>query len=112
MAGWRFVIAALAVTALGLVASGLIAPDLAAAADLPQPAPAPVAYTPPVPDWIVTVGLEGRIGPAWPGSPDSKLRAAGLPLFSVRHAGEPPPYFGPRDSFGFTVIDLGQFKFG
>jgi outer membrane protein len=103
-ARWRFVIAALS----------LIAPGFACAADLPQPAPAPapVAYTPPVPDWIVTVGLEGRILPAYPGAPDSKLAFTGLPLISVRHAGEPPPYFGPRDSFGFDVIDLGQFKFG
>jgi outer membrane scaffolding protein for murein synthesis (MipA/OmpV family) len=103
-AGWRLLIAVL----------GVIAPSLAAAADLPQPAPAPmpVAYTPPVPDWIVTVGVEGRIVPAFPGAPDSKFRWSGFPLFSVRHAGEPPPYFGPRDSFGFTVIDLGQFKFG
>jgi len=103
-AGWRILIAVL----------GVIIPGLAAAADLPQPVPAPVpvAYTPPVPDWIVTVGLEGRIVPAFPGAPDSKFRWSGFPLFSVRHAGEPPPYFGPRDSFGFDVIDLGQFKFG
>src|ERR1700692_2632818 len=95
-ARWRFVIAALS----------LIAPGFACAADLPQPAPAPapVAYTPPVPDWIVTVGLEGRILPAPPAPPDSKLAFTGLPLISVRHAGEPPPYFGPRDSFGFDVI--------
>jgi MipA family protein len=103
-ARWRFVIVALSI----------IAPSVAAAADLPQPAPmpTPVAYTPPVPDWIVTVGIEGRIVPAYPGAPDSKFAVTGFPLFSVRHAGEPPPYFGPRDSFGFNVIDLGQLKFG
>src|SRR6202030_3948566 len=35
-----------------------------------------------------------------------------LPLFGVRKAGTPPEYFGPRDSFGFTVVDLGQIKLG
>ena len=117
---WRYGVAALRVIATGLLATtGLLAaavaaPDLARAADLPQPAPvpAPVTYAPPVPDWIVTIGAEGRIVPAWPGATDNKLRFTGMPLFSIRHAGEPPPYFGPRDSFGFTVIDLGQFKFG
>jgi len=117
---WRYSVAVLRVVtvcltaAAGLLALAFAAPDGVRAADLPQPAPAPapVAYTPPVPDWIVTVGIEGRIVPAWPGAPDSKFRLTGLPLFSIRHAGEPPPYFGPRDSFGFTVIDLGQLKFG
>jgi MipA family protein len=102
-ARWRFVIAALS----------MIAPSFAAAADLPQPAPMPVPvhYTPPVPDWIVTVGIEGRVLPAFPGA-SNKYSWSAMPLISVRHAGEPPPYFGPRDSFGFSVIDLGQLKFG
>src|SRR5262249_59100261 len=26
--------------------------------------------------------------------------------------GTPPDYFGPRDSFGFSIVDLGQFKLG
>ena len=95
-----------------LVASGLVIPGMAAAADLPQAAPAPVAAAPVVPDWIVTIGLEGRIGPAWAGAPDNKLRLGGLPLFSVRRSGEQPPYFGPRDSFGFDAVDVGPFKFG
>jgi outer membrane scaffolding protein for murein synthesis (MipA/OmpV family) len=114
---WRLALRAVTkgfVTAAGLLAAAVAVPDLADAADLPQPAsaPSPVAYTPPVPDWIVTIGVESRVVPAWPGAPDSKIRFTGLPLFSVRHAGEPPPYFGSRDSVGFTVIDLGQLKFG
>src|SRR5277367_2862744 len=104
---WRALVAVFGVIVLVSTAS-----DLAAAADLPQQAPNLVAYTPPVPDWIVTIGAEFRAVPAWPGAPDNKIALAGLPLFSVRHAGEPPPYFGPRDSFGFDVIDLGQLKFG
>src|SRR5262249_58445759 len=26
--------------------------------------------------------------------------------------GRPPKYFGPRDSFGFTILALGQIKIG
>ena len=94
------------------LAVSFAAQNCAAAADLPQSAPTPVAYTPPVPDWIVTVGLEGRIIPAWPGAPTNQIAPSWAPLVSVRHAGEPPPYFGPRDSFGFDVINLGQLKIG
>lgn len=118
--GWRVRLRASRTVTVGLVAAaGLLAaliavPDVADAADLPQPASAPtlVASVPPVPDWIVTIGVEGRIVPAWPGAPTSQIAPSGAPLFSVRHAGEPPPYFGPRDSFGFDAIDLGQLKFG
>jgi len=92
------------------------APRFAVAADLPvSPAPqptAPAAYAPAAPDWIVTVGIEGRVVPAWPGAPDSKLTWSGLPLFSIRNEGMPPDYFGPRDSFGIRLINLPQFKFG
>ena len=111
-AGSRRLLALGAIVALATIAAKLVAPA-AMAADLPQqPLPAPIAYKAPVPDWIVTVGLEGRIIPAWPGAPTSQIAFTGAPLFSVRHAGEPPPYFGPRDSFGFDVINLGQLKIG
>lgn len=106
--GWRFALALFAV----------IAPGIAAAADLPaEPAPAPAptapaAYVPAVPDWIVTIGAEGRIVPAWPGASDKKLGGSALPLFSIRKEGTPPDFFGPRDSFGFNVINLGAFQVG
>jgi MipA family protein len=91
-------------------------PGIAGAADLPQappPATPPSTFAPPAPpDWIVTLGLEGRMIPAWPGAPDSRYTFTGVPLFSLRKAGTPPDFFGPRDSFGFPIIDLGQFKFG
>ncbi len=103
---WRF--------ALGLFV--VVAPGIAAAADLPQQAPppptAPAAYVPAVPDWIVTIGAEGRIIPAFPGASDKKLGWSALPLFSIRQAGTPPDYFGPRDSFGFNLINTGVFQFG
>lgn len=91
-------------------------PGLALAADLPAaPATAPTAptaYAPPVPNWIVTVGIEGRIVPEWPGASDSKFGVTALPLFNVRKEGTPPDFFGARDSFGFGLIDLGTFKAG
>ncbi len=83
----------------------------AAAVGAAQPT-APATYTPPTPDWIVTIGLEGRLVPAWAGAPDSEFGWSAMPLFSVRKDGTPPAFFGPRDSFGFPILDLGQFKLG
>ena len=104
--GWRLAIALFVV----------VTPGIAAAADLPaEPAPAPTApatYVPAVPDWIVTIGAEGRIIPAFPGAADKKLGWSALPLFSIRQAGTPPDFFGPRDSFGINVINLGAFQLG
>ena len=65
-----------------------------------------------MPDWIVTIGGDFRIGPKWAGAPDDKFRLNFDPVFSVRKAGTPPEYFGPRDSFGFSILDIGQFKMG
>jgi len=105
-AAWRFVV----------VLAVLVAPGLAAAADLPpQSAPppsAPATYTPAAPDWIVTVGVEPRAVPAWAGASDSRFGLSVFPLFSIRKAGTPPEFFGARDSFGFSIIDLGQFQLG
>jgi outer membrane protein len=94
---------------------GVATPGLAAAADLPVPASQASAaskYAPAAPDWIVTVGVEGRVVPAWAGASDSKPAVTGFPLFSVRKQGSPPDFPGPRDSIGFSVLDLGQFKLG
>ncbi len=100
---------------LALVLLVIIAPGIAAAADLPQQAPpptAPTAYAPAAPDWIVTIGAEGRIIPAFPGAADKKLGWSALPLFSIRQAGTPPDFFGPRDSFSFSLINTAMFQFG
>jgi MipA family protein len=107
---------ALVVRRLALALCVVGVPGVAAAADLPQQAPppptAPAAYAPAVPDWIVTIGIEGRIIPEFPGASDKKLGWSALPLFSIRKEGTPPDFFGPRDSFGFNVINLGAFQLG
>jgi outer membrane protein len=107
LALWRFVGTALLI----------VAPRIAAAADLPPQLPAanaaePAAYTPAAPDWIVSIGIEGRIVPAWAGASETKFSVTGFPLFGIRKAGTPPDFFGPRDSFGFPVVDFGQLKLG
>jgi MipA family protein len=86
----------------------VLTPAMAAAADLPAAPPAAAAP----PDWIVTLGLVGQMNPAWPGAPTSEMNFTGVPLVSVRRAGTPPEFFGPRDSMGFALIDLGKLKIG
>lgn len=98
---WRLALAALMLSAPGAA----IAADLSAA---PPALSAPSA----VPDWIVTVGVEVRAIPAYPGASYSRFAPTGFPLFSIRKQGTSPDYFGARDGFGFNVIDLGQWKFG
>jgi outer membrane protein len=107
LGGWRVAFAALF----------LLVPGVAAAADLeplpPAPPPsAPVSYTPAVPDWIVTIGGEARATPAWPGAPANQYQFLGFPLINVRKPGDPPFFFGARDSFGVPVLDFGQFQLG
>lgn len=98
---------------LTLAALFAIAPTIATVAAVPgQSPPPPAAPVESAPDWIVTLGIEGRILPAWPGASDSKFGVAALPLVGIRKAGTPPPFSNPRDSFGISVIDLGQFKLG
>jgi outer membrane protein len=112
---WRVACRAGCCALVGL-AFAVIAPIAVSAADLPAqspaPASAPAAYAPAAPDWIITVGGELRIGPKWAGAPTDKFGLTGGPLFSIRKVGTPPEYFGPRDSFGFSVLDIGQFKIG
>jgi outer membrane protein len=70
-------------------------------------------YTPaPASMWTVTIGAEGRSEPGWFGAPNGDRRFTGMPLISVRKQGSPPTFFGPRDGFGISIIDLGQFRLG
>ncbi len=72
---------------------------------------APAMVAPPT-EWTVTVGGEGRIAPAWPGADMSRIAFSVLPMFGIRKAGTPPSFFAPRDSLGFSIFDLGQFRLG
>lgn len=92
-------------------------PGIAAAADLPlPPAPsppmAPATYVTPVPDWLITIGGEGRAIPAWPGSPADKFQFIGFPLFALQKPGDPPFFFGARDGFGVPIFDFGSLQIG
>jgi MipA family protein len=95
----------------------LTAPGVAAAADLPAPNSElpPIAAAPAVPvapEWIVTIGIEGEVVPAWPGAPTSLYGFTGYPLAALRRPGDPPNFFGPRDAFGVPLLDLGAFQLG
>jgi outer membrane protein len=87
----------------------------AAAADVDQSAaPAPmVAKAPPaVSDWLITIGGEVRVLPAWPGAPATVYGVGGFPLFSVGKPGDPPFFFGARDGFDYPLLDFGKLQFG
>jgi MipA family protein len=87
-----------------------VAPTIGFATDLPATPAA--AHAAALPDWLVTIGGELRLGPKWAGAPTDKFRLTGGPVFSIRNVGTPPEYFGPRDSFGFTVLNLGPVRIG
>jgi len=108
--GWRF---AVAVSFL-LVPGAAMAADLEPTPPVPPPAPpsAPATYAPVVPDWIVTIGGEGRAIPAWPGAPTGKYQFIGFPLFVILKPGDPPFFFEARDSFGVPIFDFGKVQLG
>jgi len=92
-------------------------PPAAHAASGPAAQPrrsAPASSVAPAPGWIVTVGIESRVVPAWPGGTESRFRLlrGSLPLFGVRREGTPPAFVSGRDGFGFSAIDLDQFQAG
>jgi len=104
--GWRLAFAVL-----------LLIPGAAAAADMPLPPPAspplaPSAYVTPVPDWLITIGGEGRAIPAWPGAPTNKFQFIGVPLFALQKPGDPPFFFGARDGFGVPIFNFGGLQIG
>jgi outer membrane protein len=88
---------------LGAAIAGVILPGVALAqADGPF---APIAGP-----WTVTVGIEGRVMPSFPGSDRAVL--APFPTFDLRKAGTPRRFSSPRDGIGVAVINEGQFRFG
>jgi len=71
-----------------------------------EPAAAPVSGS----DWTVTLGVEGRVLPAYEGAATSLLRP--LPMFGIRRAGTPLAFRSPRDGFSFAILDSGKFRAG
>lgn len=61
--------------------------------------------------WTVVFGAEGHVMPRWQGS-DGNYIFVPVPLLSVRRAGTSERFQGTRDSFGFALIDAGQFRAG
>jgi outer membrane protein len=84
---------------------------LASAADLgSEPAPLLKAPPPPPPGWTVTIGLEGRLQPAWVGA--EHYWVVPNPLIDVRPQGTPQRFDAPRDSIGVALINAGAFRAG
>lgn len=61
-------------------------------------------------DWTVTIGVEGRVLPAYEGSGNFELWP--FPLFSVRRAGAPENFRSPRDGFSVGILDSRRFQVG
>lgn len=78
----------------------------AQAADIVTPAWAPGASK----DWTVSIGVEGRALPTFPGS--ERYTGIALPLFDIRPAGTPARFHSPRDGFGVGILDTGRFRAG
>lgn len=60
--------------------------------------------------WTVTLGVEGRVLPAFEGAGTFVLRP--LPLFSVRRAGTPAGFRSPRDGAGIGIFGNERFVIG
>ncbi len=61
-------------------------------------------------DWTVTLGVEGRGEPMFPGSDGDVFRP--YPIFDVRRAGTPERFHAPRDGIGFGLIEGSNFQAG
>ena len=89
----------------GAIAAALF-PMAVSAADMePSFKAPPSAY-----DWTITIGLEGKVEPIFPGSKDFAIRPN--PLFDIRRYGTPERFRGPRDGIGFGLIEGSNFQIG
>lgn len=64
----------------------------------------------PPPDWTITIGVEGRLTPAYDGS--DRYIVAPFPNFDFRRVGTPRRFTSPRDGFSIAIINIGQFRLG
>ncbi|MPZ55107.1 MAG: MipA/OmpV family protein [Rhizobiales bacterium] len=64
----------------------------------------------PAADWTVTLGVEGRVLPAFEGSDRYVVRP--FPIVDIRRAGTPRRFSSPRDGVSVAIVNVGQFRFG
>lgn len=93
----HFTLGCLSAALLGVIAGPVMAADY-------TPAPAAPA------GWILTLGVEGRVGPAFDGS--DHWSAYPLPLFDLRRAGTPEKFRAPRDGAGISLFETGGLRIG
>jgi MipA family protein len=60
--------------------------------------------------WTITLGVEGRASPAFPGS--DKLEVEPVPVFSLRPEGKTARFRSVRDSASIALFDAGGFYAG
>lgn len=61
-------------------------------------------------DWTITLGVQGRVMPAFEGA-DSYILLP-VPLFNVRHAGTQDRFSSARDGASFALFETGRFRAG
>ncbi len=61
-------------------------------------------------DWTVTVGAEGRVRPDFEGA--RHYLVTPVPIFAIRRADAPNRFRSPRDSAGFSLLELAGFRMG
>jgi outer membrane protein len=92
----------------------MLAPAAAVAADPVVTLPAPPFEVPMLPSvsgtWTVTVGAGAEYKPDFEGAKRSMLSP--VPIFSIRRAGSPEQFRGPRDSASIALIDFGNLRAG
>lgn len=61
-------------------------------------------------DWTVTVGVQGKVSPAFDGAKEYEVEP--VPIFSLRRAGSAARFRSPIDGASISLIDVGGFHFG
>lgn len=93
------------------VTASLVLAGTAFAADLGTDILVKKNYTEPAkPEWIATLGLEGRVETEFVGADTYTVRAA--PIVGFRRAGTPEQFRAPRDGAGIALFETQQLKIG
>jgi outer membrane protein len=108
----RVQIGSVAAAAMAMAAAFVIATSMpAVAADVAPAATSPSILTStPSSEWIVTIGVEGRVMPKFEGADSAMFRP--LPILRVRRADKPDQFRSSRDGLSVAILDTGNFKLG